>query len=102
MLDGKTSRTPFSQGNAAFMPCQLFLTECDHLLYIQHVHGVTADTTMTFGLVWHLQGDESMCMASRQTPLRRLAWFGISRATSELYRAGGHRYEVGKGCASPG
>jgi hypothetical protein len=58
--------------------------------------------TATFGLVLHLQGDESMCMASRQTPLRCLAWFGTSRATSELYCVGGHRYKVGKGCASPG
>jgi hypothetical protein len=79
MLDGKTSYTPFSQGDAAFLQSHLFLTECDNLLYIKHVHGVTANTTTTFGLVWHLQSDKR---AAR--------------------RHGGHRYEVGEGCASPG
>jgi hypothetical protein len=69
----------FLQGDAAFLHCHLLLTECDNLLYIEHVKNVTADTTSMFGPVWHLQGNERAARCH-----------------------GGHHYEVVEGCASPG
>jgi hypothetical protein len=96
-----------------------------------HIHLFRKGTPLSCNISCSLQGvttccTSDMCMASRQTPQRRLARFGISRATSELHgvtadttatfgpvwdlqgderaawRHGGHHCVVGGGWASPG